>query len=512
MSELGFVGLINERIIQIQTKEIMMLKLLADHCKRVVSDTKTIGYSQDASKPKEIRMKKLLILFMLTLFVSIMLADGTEPTGNPREVSTLDHLLWISTNTSSWEDDFIQTANIDASATSGWEFGFGFTPIGNDDDASFDGSYDGQNYTIDGLYINRPDSYYIGFFGETYDATIDNLGLTNVDITAFGYVGGLVGYSDASNISNCYVTGSIDGEEYVAGLIGGATHSPINDCYTSGSVSGVDITGGLVGTNEYSNISNSHSDANVTGDYDTGGCIGMNDNGTINNCYSEGTITGNDFTGGLAGEANYGTNNNCYNTGSIIGGSFTGGLVGTSSRSAFNYCYNTGEVSGSGQSAGLVGYLGNNDTVSNCYNSGNVTVSYTENGGLVGSANSSTISDSYNVGDVVNSSGGDTGGLVGWSGGPTTIDNCYHTGIVSGTSSGIGGLLGIIYLNNTTVTNSFWDIQTSGQLFSAGGTGKTTAEMTNVVTFTDETTVGLTTAWDFVTNPNDDVANNLSSG
>jgi len=34
-----------------------------------------------------------------------------------------------------------------------------------------------------------------------------------------------------------------------------------------------------------------------------------------------------------------------------------------------------------------------------------------------------------------------------------------------------------------TVSNSFWDIQTSGQTTSAGGTGKTTAEMKNIATF-----------------------------
>jgi hypothetical protein len=35
-----------------------------------------------------------------------------------------------------------------------------------------------------------------------------------------------------------------------------------------------------------------------------------------------------------------------------------------------------------------------------------------------------------------------------------------------------------------TASNSFWDIETSGQATSAGGTGKTTAEMKNIATFT----------------------------
>jgi len=42
-----------------------------------------------------------------------------------------------------------------------------------------------------------------------------------------------------------------------------------------------------------------------------------------------------------------------------------------------------------------------------------------------------------------------------------------------------------------TVTASFWDIDTSGQATSAGGTGKTTVQMQTQSTFTDA-------GWDFV--------------
>jgi len=62
--------------------------------------------------------------------------------------------------------------------------------------------------------------------------------------------------------------------------------------------------------------------------------------------------------------------------------------------------------------------------------------------------------------------------------------------------------------NSATVSNSFWDTETSEQTTSDGGTGKTTEEMKDVATFTDEETAGLATAWDFETNPNDDAANN----
>jgi hypothetical protein len=71
-----------------------------------------------------------------------------------------------------------------------------------------------------------------------------------------------------------------------------------------------------------------------------------------------------------------------------------------------------------------------------------------------------------------------------------TITNCYSTGDVNGTGSFVdaGGLVGY---SSGGVAASFWDIQTSGQTWSAGGTGKTTAEMKTKSTFTDA-------GWDFV--------------
>lgn len=76
------------------------------------------------------------------------------------------------------------------------------------------------------------------------------------------------------------------------------------------------------------------------------------------------------------------------------------------------------------------------------------------------------------------------GGLVGYSGAlavDSTVSNCYATGTVSG-SNYVGGLVGFND-NGSTVENSFWDTETSGQVSSAGGTGKTTAEMKTESTF-----------------------------
>ena len=60
------------------------------------------------------------------------------------------------------------------------------------------------------------------------------------------------------------------------------------------------------------------------------------------------------------------------------------------------------------------------------------------------------------------------------------LSDSYSTGSVTGTGY-VGGLVGRNDLS--TVSNSFWDTETSGQATSAGGTGKTTAEMQDIATF-----------------------------
>ena len=66
--------------------------------------------------------------------------------------------------------------NIDATGTITWNSGKGFRRI----DAYYTGIFDGQNYTIDGLYMNNSANLGYGLFfaiGEP-TGTIKNLGLT----------------------------------------------------------------------------------------------------------------------------------------------------------------------------------------------------------------------------------------------------------------------------------------------------------------------------------------------
>jgi hypothetical protein len=236
-------------------------------------------------------MKKLSIVFcMLTLIIAMstaLMAAGTQPpinTGGKYAVSSLDHLLWISTTSSSWDKNFIQTDDIDATTTSAWNAGKGLSPIGNSS-TRFTGSYDGGGYSIEGLFVNRPTTNYIGLFGYIYRATIENLGLTNINITGGDATGGLVGYSYISALSKCYSTGSVSGDWKAGGLVGENSRSTLNNCYSTGSVSGTYSQGGLVGDNSKSKINNCYSTGNVSGHTFVGGLVGQNDTSTVSNSF-----------------------------------------------------------------------------------------------------------------------------------------------------------------------------------------------------------------------------------
>ena len=224
-----------------------------------------------------------------------------------------------------------------------------------------------------------------------------------------------------------------------------------------------------------------------------------------------------DCVGGLVGDNYYGTVTQCYSTGAVSGaGDYgsTGGLVG-SNGGHVTCCYSTVAVNGSGNLGGVGGLVGENvkdGGVTECYSTGPVTGNSSV-GGLVG-YNGSAIIHCYST-SVVSSAGVFVGGLVGWNWGGHVIQ-CYTTGVVSGTRA-VGGLVGFNDYGDVTncystaavsadsefgglvgvsgywseVTASFWDIETSGQTKSAGGTGKTTAEMKTKSIFTDA-------GWDFV--------------
>src|SRR5208282_2775211 len=88
--------------------------------------------------------------------------------------------------------DYALGANIDASATSTWNSGFGFATLGNPG-SQFAGDFDGLGHTISNLTINQAATD-VGLFGAVaVGATVRNVGLLSGNITGGSYSGGLVG-------------------------------------------------------------------------------------------------------------------------------------------------------------------------------------------------------------------------------------------------------------------------------------------------------------------------------
>ncbi len=301
----------------------------------------------------------------------------------------------------------------------------------------FSGTFDGRGFAF--RHFCARGGARLGLFGElTSAATISNLGLDGAQVSGTGvYIGGLVGASRAT-LRNCYSVGGV-----------------------------IDSLGATFRDDDY-----------------VGGLVGVNW-GRITGSRSSGVVTGNG-AGGLAG-FNHGWIAKSYSAGTVQGGNHVGGLVGTH-EGRITVSHSTCTVGGSVGVGGLVGRFMEDETgeVSECYSTGAVHgVSHV--GGLVGSIDEGEVSQCYSTGAVWGSVG--VGGLVGRNR-AGTLWRCYSAGAVHGDLY-VGGLVGEVPQTEIdTAPDCLWDIEASGQATSAGGTGKTTAQMQDVNTF-------LSTGWDF---------------
>jgi len=194
------------------------------------------------------------------------------------------------------------------------------------------------------------------------------------------------------------------------------------------------LFGTLESTAEISNLG--LVDVNIVGlHYTVGALAGYIHHAAVIASYSSGKITGDRQAGGLVGYHYHGSITASYSSAAVSGGARIGGLVGENVCGSIVAGYSSGTVSGDGHVGGLVG---------------------SNSGSIAGSYSSAPVDGNWRA-----------GGLVG--------------------SSGDGSNAG----NYGSVTSSFWDVETSGHLSSAGGTGVTTAAMQDVGTF-------LAAGWDFV--------------
>ena len=250
---------------------------------------------------------------------------GNGSSSSPYQISTLSHLLWISEESSRWDKHYIQTTDIDASNTSYLDNNQGFAPIGNST-TRFTGSFDGQGFSIENLFINRPNNNEIGLFGNVNYGIIKNIQLWDSNITGDTRVGAIAGaltnssgQFSGNNVYDGFVLGNTSSGGLI-GRLGSNSHihtssyiGTVTGYYSSQNFSGSGTPqniGGIVGKMQAGSVlRKSFFDGHVFGINYVGGIAGFNFGSEISNSYSKGTITAeHQFVGGISGNSNYDNN------------------------------------------------------------------------------------------------------------------------------------------------------------------------------------------------------------
>jgi hypothetical protein len=399
--------------------------------------------------------------------------NGAGTSGDPYNICTLTQLEEMRTMTKT-SKYYQLRRDIDASSTSTWNSGAGWTAGTSYNFAQFDGN----GYAIRGLTFNTPSSSsYQGFFGTLSLSTTIVIGVRLEDVSMVGgtvNTGGIAGRSYAQ-ISKSYVSGSVSSSSSLGGAVGFmestgtiTTTKIAAQLSTSGS-----NFGGLVGNNVGS-ISKVWvtSSMSETGSSKTSiaGIAAINSgNINITSAIFSGTITlasTGMWVGGICGFINSGytivLSRNIF-AGTMTGTITTSGGIVARSDSLISILgsVNSGTINtGSGSSSsGISGEYGGTKKrlVGNVF-VGTLTSTGSEIGGimLIGSSAQSHLLMSYSAGTV---SGGSTvGGIAtgrNFDVGPVLIRASYSSSTVSCTGDTCGGGIGYALGNNVGVIDSY---------------------------------------------------------
>lgn len=384
-------------------------------------------------------MRRYFILALLLCSIRVMAQPtpvaptGSGTSANPYLIQSVENLLWIANDSSNWSASYKQTANLDITASSGWNSSQGWKPIGNSS-TPFSGTYDGDHFFIKGMYINNTTLSEVGLFGTISNASISNLDIVNAFI-----------------INTLSKSGALVGEAL-------GVNGSIDNCKSNGTLIGRNIIGGLIGSVEYGLVTNCSSSAGVITNStsviaEAGGFVGQTNHASFQNCFASGSISASkEEIGGFAGKATGGSFQKVYATGSVT-------LNG-----------NSGSV------GGLIGVVLDTTRITNSYSAGSISAdnnsSIRGNGGFIGTLNGNgiTLEHTYSSSSI-SSSGLNTGGLVGFDNdtASTTIINSFWNTQTSGinTSAGGSGINSSTMRNQSTFVQAGWDFQcksTNGNL------------------------------------------------
>ena len=281
-----------------------------------------------------------MLLFVTTMIMpSMMLAKSITPTRptigdgktEPYQIGTAEELYWFarlvngklenvdrdkSANAILTANIIVNTGVLDAvnkGKVSESDF-IEWEPIGKHDyyDDVYTGTFDGQGYTISGLYFNDTKASYVGLFGYIgvdyygHKGKISNVGVSDSYFQFDKQGGGVCGLIDYGGVlQNCSNSSTVIGKNNnsSAGGVCGDNNGTVRDCKNTGSVSGQNDVGGVCGFSA-GTVKSCYNTGSVhgTGTHVGGACgsnyISTTYSGTITNCY----YLENTATGGMEGK------------------------------------------------------------------------------------------------------------------------------------------------------------------------------------------------------------------
>lgn len=245
-----------------------------------------------------------------------------------------------------------------------------WTPIGKSFAIPFSGNVEGNDHVISNLWITGLNRAFIGFFGQSVNASYKNLNLDTAHIDDVGTdSGSLVANLVTSTMDNCHaynIEMKVLGSN-IGGLVGGVlTDSWVNNCSFSGNITGINQVGGITGSLwDHSKITESYSEGNVNAEFIVGGMFGMstltfaqNRESTVENCYSRSNVTATDSYGAAGGAVGYAQVNliikNSYSTGTVTAIDAAGGFFGKTGNIISENNYFDTESSGMTNGIGVI--------------------------------------------------------------------------------------------------------------------------------------------------------------
>lgn len=409
------------------------------------------------------------------------LASVTDKNG--KEITDLKGYMWVedikqlqavNTNLSG---QYALRNSIDATATKAWADG-GFKPIiGKDDgnDIAFTGKFDGLDYNIFNLNINRNTENNVGLFGVVGGtAVIQNVTLVGGSIKGQNNVGALAGQvSGGAQISNIMNSASVTGSSDVGGIIGSAGKSDFKNLVNTGTVAGTaedaaNNAGGLIGSLTGGTLfGTSYNLGGVTGNgYNVGGLVGYASDATLGGeddfIYNRLNVSGAYNVGGIVGSMTDTTVQNAENSGNVTAMGYT----------TEDYAYHTSHWKDSGGKdkvqkienvyvANVGGIAGKSDSTSDSKEEEKSKIENVRNSGDVSSSTAKKTTDKdveytyYTAGNV--------GGIVG-SAVDTNITNATNEENDIRGAHNVGGIAG--YFSGTGIITT--GINSGGDVLATG--------------------------------------------